>query len=315
MIDDLLDKIALRFKKQLINKKSVQARLNERDDYYARWAASSALRGTPLEPPARSDSWGSDINYKDIPDEVIWHLQKGTLTKIKTSRVSKATLEKIQHRFDNGYKDANGGRTYGSYYELKEINGYLPAARKYIQGVLTVICFIIALIGLGIWIGYKHVQADHQAQYWAKINSPETYTADGFTETFPCSQVTATTLDSDSNLSSKEYTCEYFGGSDHEQIDTYTVEADQFLSNEYSPASEMQCGNPNTYTGNENTQVYYNETRTIDGATFVLCGVGQNPIYARIQNGNTVYTLSADPSNEKTTYTKLNALIQGFQLN
>lgn len=320
MFDKILDWFSDKFHNSLINKPSVQERINQYNYNNSRWLADNLFRDTPLEKYCRYDSKGYALDgyskIPEIPSEYLSHLMNGTFASLKIEKFNKSSLEKIQSKFTKGWEEKIDGRQrkYGGF-EKAQDSFYHSAARPFLKTISMYILVVLVIIGVGIWGIHKYQQAQQLKQYWASINSPETYKGDGFTETFPCSQVTTETLASDSDLSSNQSGCEYFGGSDHSQIDNYNVEVDHYLSDKFSISTAMSCGNPNVYTGNQNTQAYYNETRTIDGITFVICGTGTNPITASVQNGNTVYVLTALPSNEKTTYAKLNALIQGFQLN
>lgn len=186
-------------------------------------------------------------------------------------------------------------------------------SKKYIWGTLIV----LAAISYGC---YKYIKANQLKHYWLNINTATDYQGDGYKITFPCSDLKQNTIVSDQDLNSTEESCTYYGGQNHSDIDMYQVETSHFLSTAYSPAADVACGNP--YDPSSNT--YFNETRSLDGYQIVLCGkdapdeitgkLGPEPITAKVQVKNTVYTMKVLPSDEKTTAGKLDDFIRSFQL-
>lgn len=315
-IDKILDKLATKYRSNLIGKKAVKTRLDKDAEWQLKIAANSAFEGTKLELRQTTDYWGNrEPDISTVPEYYLQSLIDGKFEDVDIPHISRATRKRIQEKFTYGYEEDGGNRRLAGFSDLQE-NSYRYAARDYLKGFLgTWLVVLIILIGAGVWGLHGYIKHRNDVAYWKQYNTPETYKGDGYSENFPCGGVKDMQLTSDSDLSSTRDSCEYYGGSDHEQIDNYSVEVEHFLTTKYDPAQEMNCPSPTVYTGNPDTQTYYSETRTVDGVQVVICGVGSSPTVARIQQGNTIYTLEALPSVEKTTYSKLNQMIQGFQLN
>ncbi len=312
-IDSLLAKLATKFKPTLINKKSVKSKFDESNNMSARWIAYGAFKGTSLE---IDDGGFPNRDYSSIPDEYIQKLMSGTFAQIKIGKVGSATLNKIQNKFTVGWQEKVDGKVshYAGFQDVIE-NNYKSAARPYIKTVFVYVGVVLTIIGASCWGLYKYKQAQDLKQYWVGINTSKTYYGDGFTAVFPCSDVKDISLLADADLNSHESSCEYFSGYNHTQIDIYSVHVEHFLSSKYNPSDEMSCPSPYIITGNPDTQTYFSETRSRDdGLTFVLCGKGSSPISAFVQKGNTVYSLSVEPADTKTTASKLDNFIRGFQV-
>jgi hypothetical protein len=317
-INKYLTRIAIKYRGSLIRKKTIENSLLSEDARYVQWAAYGALVGTPLEIHDKTDSWGFKKNaYEDIPQEYMVNLKSGTFAKLNIPHVDKQTLKGIQERFTYGNSGdssiPNSEKLIG-YNRLVESN-YLNAATAYLKSKAITLGIILVLIISGLSFGiHSYLKNQSDSKYWAQYNTPERYAGDGYIETFPCGGVKPISPFVSADISSSQDVCEYFGGAQHTLLDTYSVEVEHFLTDKYNPADEMSCPSPNVYTGNQDTQTYLSESRTIDGIQLVICGKGSSPLYARVLQGNVLYTLSALPHNEKDTYADLNRLIQNFQL-
>ena len=178
------------------------------------------------------------------------------------------------------------------------------------KNVLVLIIAIVAIVG---FVGYKSYKHQQDQQYWSKINSSSSFQGDGYKAVFPCTDITTQNYHG-SDLDSKTSTCSHFNGDKHTEIDMYSIEVEHFVSDKYSPSEDVSCADPNHFTNNVDTQTYYSEARFVDGVNIIICGKGKSPVYAKIRQGNTVYTLTVSPSVEKTTRAKLDVFISSFQL-
>jgi hypothetical protein len=317
--DRLAENYATKHKSRLIQKRQIKEYLAVRDEDFMRWAAYSAFKGTPMDVGTKEDNiYYPTPNYDVIPLETLVSLKQGTFPDYKISKTTRQQRERVQRLFlygDTPEEADEKGRMRAGYEQLVDSH-YHQKAEENLKVKWTSIAVLLAvtfaITGFG---GHAYLKHRSDVKYWASINTTQTYSGDGFTQNFPCSQVSTRTDLNGPDISSSTSSCEYFGGANHEAIDNYSVEVEHFLTDKYDPANEVACGDPMHYTGSADTQVYYNETRQIDGYTWILCGTGQSSIVARLRVNNTVFTLSALPSNEKDTAADLDNMIRGFQLN
>lgn len=316
-LNKLISKYVEKHRDALLKKKQVREYLDGRDEYYTRRSASIAFKNI-LASTSLSSKYTSKLHsYSNIPKIWLVSLRQETFPSDNLGKITKSQKEDIQFIFTFGYslyinKESNDVEGY-----LQEVEaGFQYIAREYLKTRLAKIAILVAVVIVILVItGTIYLKHEASVKYWAAIDTSQVYKGDGFTETFPCSGVRSIKMAGSSDLTSDESMCTYSPGPGHNSSDMYIVNVEHFLTDKYSPASEVTCGDPMIYTGSANTQVYYSEKRQEYGLTWVLCGKGQNPIMAKMQSGNTVYTLEAIPNKMVDTSADLDTLLRSFQLN
>lgn len=186
------------------------------------------------------------------------------------------------------------------------------------SGIIYLCIFLVVIGYLFVPPIYSAIKKSYENKAASKeleaSNMPRVFSDGNFQITFPCQDINKIPILQDEDFNVNMYSCIHFGGDQLDQLDTYIVQTDEFLSRKYNPANDTKCEDSYDELTNKTSHSIYHEVRNIDNLNIHICAWDTTSLVAIVANSNIVYRIQALPKDETQTYNKLNEFLATFQL-